>query len=78
MDLINNTELAEALAELGVPTGDALKDQTNVVFSLSSLVPMIGKLGAEPDSEHTFTLKVTDKKNQSLEKAIVFYVPQQQ
>ena len=74
MDLIGNVELAEALADLGVPTGNALKDQTQVTFSLSGLVPLIADLGAEPNSEHIFTLKVTDNKNQSLEKTIVFYV----
>lgn len=74
MDLIGNASLVTALGNMGVPTGDNLKDQTAVEFSLSTLVPMI--LGYEPESgsEHTFTLKVTDNKNQSLEKAIVFYV----
>lgn len=76
MDLINNESLVRTLGAdpLNVPTGDKLKDQTAVEFSLSTLVPMI--LGYEPESgsEHTFTLKVTDNKNQSLEKAIVFYV----
>ena len=74
MDLIGNVDLAEALAELGVPTGNALKDQTEVTFSLSGLVPLIADLGAESNSEHIFTLKVTDSKNQSLKKTIVFYV----
>ena len=74
MDLIGNEDLAEALAGLGVPTGNALKDQTEVTFSLSGLVPLIADLGAESNSEHIFTLKVTDSKNQSLKKTIVFYV----
>ena len=74
MDLIGNVDLAEALAELGVPTGNALKDQTEVTFSLSGLVPLIADLGAESNSEHIFTLKVTDSKNQSLKKTIVCYV----
>lgn len=74
MDLINNEPLATALANVGVPTGDNLKNQTEVEFSLSTLVPMILMYGPQSGSEHTFTLKVTDKKNQNLEKAIVFYV----
>lgn len=74
MDLINNASLVTALGNLGVPTGDQLKNQTAVDFSLSSLVPMILMYGPASGSEHTFTLKVTDKKAQSLEKAIVFYV----
>lgn len=76
MDLINNESLVRTLGAdpLNVPTGDKLKDQTAVEFSLSTLVPMILGYKPESGSEHTFTLKVTDNKNQSLEKAIVFYV----
>lgn len=74
MDLINNATMVAVLGGMGVPTGDSLANQTEVVFSLSTLVPMILGYGPESGSEHTFTLKVTDKKNQSLEKAIVFYV----
>lgn len=74
MDLIDNANLVNYLGTLGVPTGDKLKDKTEVEFSLSGLVPLI--LGFEPEkgSEHIFTLTVTDNKNQSLEKAVVFYV----
>ena len=74
MDLINNATMVSALGGMGVPTGDNLKDQTEVEFSLSSLVPMILGYGPAQGSEHIFTLKVTDNKDQSLEKAIVFYV----
>ena len=74
MDLISNATMVSVLGGMGVPTGDSLVDQKEVVFSLSSLVPMILGYGPAQGSEHTFTLKVTDNKNQSLEKAIVFYV----
>ena len=76
MDLINNEKLVSTLGSnpLNVPTGDKLKDQTKVDFSLSSLVPMILLYPATSGDKHTFTLKVTDNKDQSLEKAIVFYV----
>ena len=76
MDLINNATLVAALGKMGVPTGDKLKNQTEVEFSLSSLVPMILGFEPAPKSEHTFTLKVTDNKNQSYEKAIVFVAPE--
>lgn len=76
MDLINNATLVAALGGMGVPTGDKLKNQTEVEFSLSSLVPMILGFEPAPKSEHTFTLKVTDNKNQSYEKAIVFVAPE--
>lgn len=76
MDLINNEKLVSTLGSdpLNVPTGDKLKDQTKVDFSLSSLVPMILMYPATSGDKHTFTLKVTDNKSQSYEKAIVFYV----
>ena len=75
MDLINNEAMVpHACNGMGIPTGDKLKDQKEVEFSLSSLVPMILDYEPAQGSEHTFTLKVTDNKNQSLEKAIVFYV----
>ena len=42
-------------------------------FSLSQLVPLIMVYSPESGSQHTFTLKVTDNKGQSLEKPVVFY-----
>ena len=74
MDLIGNATLVTALASI-VPTGDALLGQTSVEFPLSNLVPLILGFSPESGSEHTFTLKVTDQKNQSLQKALTFYVP---
>lgn len=72
MDLINDQALITALMGM-IPVGDQLKDQTHVDFSLSQLVPLIAVYSPESGSEHTFTLKVTDNKNQRLEKAVVFY-----
>ena len=57
-----------------IPTGDALKGQTEVLFSLSQLVPMIQMFAPTSGSEHIFTLKVSDEKGQTLEKTLVFYV----
>ena len=72
MDLINDEAMIAALNGM-IPVGDQLKDQTTVNFSLSQLVPLIAVYTPESGSQHTFTLKVTDKKNQRLEKAVVFY-----
>lgn len=72
MDLINDTALIAALGAM-IPTGDALENQTHVDFSLSQLVPLIMVYSPESGSQHTFTLKVTDNKGQSLEKPVVFY-----
>lgn len=72
MDLINDTALIAALGGM-IPTGEALENQTHVDFSLSQLVPLINVYQPESGSQHTFTLKVTDNKGQSLEKPVVFY-----
>ena len=72
MDLIGNETLVNVLSEM-IPTGDALKGQTEVLFPLSQLVPMIQMFAPTPGSEHIFTLKVTDEKGQMLEKSLTFY-----
>lgn len=76
MDLVNNAAVIGFLGNLGLPVGEQLSGQTEVVFSLSSLVPMILITTPEPGSEHVFTLVVTDEKNQTLEQDLVFYVPE--
>lgn len=72
MDLINDKKMIDALGKM-IPAGDQLKDKTHVDFSLSKLVPLINVYSPASGSQHTFTLKVTDNKNQRLEKAVVFY-----
>ena len=74
MDLIYDESFIENFGSL-LPTGDALLGQTRVDFSLSALVPLIGGLGAAPESEHVFTLNVTDEYGQSLSKALTFVIP---
>ena len=75
MDLIGNATLVNVLGGMGVPTGDQLKGQSSVLFSLSELVPMIMVYSPESGSQHIFDLKVTDEKGQELEKTLVFYMP---
>ena len=74
MDLIYDETFIENFGSL-LPTGDKLLGQTSVDFSLSSLVPLIGGLGAEPGSEHIFTLKVTDEYGQPLVEPLTFVMP---
>ena len=71
MDLINNQALIQALNGM-IPVGDQLSGKTEVLFSLSQLVPLIAVYAPESGSLHTFTLKVTDTKGQSLVKPVVF------
>ena len=72
MDLIKDAAMITALNGM-IPVGNQLENQTHVDFSLSQLVPLINVYNPESGSQHTFTLKVTDSKGQSLEKAVVFY-----
>ena len=72
MDLINDNALIAALDGM-IPVADQLKGRTHVDFSLSQLVPLIAVYNPTSGSQHTFTLKVTDNKGQSLEKDVVFY-----
>ena len=74
MDLIGDEALVSALSSM-LPTGDSLYGQTEVLFSLSTLVPMIKIYNPESGSNHIFTIKVTDSKGQTLSKSITFVMP---
>ena len=71
LDLINDATAVEQLGGF-LPAGDAINGQTTVNFSLSQLVPLINGFEPEPGSIHTFTLSVTDKKDQTLSKPVSF------
>ena len=73
MDLINNETIIGNLEDM-LPTGDQLLNQTEVNFSLSGLVPLIGAVG-NPGEDYTFTLYVQDALGQSLTKVCKFYNP---
>ena len=79
LDLINNKTLIANFKELEInlPTGDDLKGQTEVNFPLSSLVPMVygieAKKQEQADSDHKFTLKLTDEAGQELSQTLVFH-----
>lgn len=77
MDLIGDLKLISALSALlsdkAFPMGDELKDQVSVDFSLSELVPMILALQPEPDSEHIFTLTVTDNEDREAVRDLKFH-----
>lgn len=75
MDLINNQDLINNLAGM-MPAGDQLLNQTEVNFSLSSLVPLIAKDGVGvPGEDYTFTLDVEDALGQTLTKVCTFHNP---
>ena len=74
MDLIGDEALVSALSSM-LPTGDQLYGKTEVLFSLSTLVPLIKAYSPESGSNHIFTMKVTDMKGQTLSKSITFVMP---
>ncbi|MCX4330837.1 MAG: DUF4493 domain-containing protein [Muribaculaceae bacterium] len=55
--LVNDSQYFEALSGLSLPCGDAVKNQTEVTFDISSFMSLLGILGP---SSSTFTLDVTD------------------
>lgn len=76
MDLIGNADLAAALAGLTggtLPTGDALLNQTEVNFNLSTLVPLILEFNPASGTDHSFTLTLTDNADQELSKTCTFH-----
>lgn len=73
LDLINDEVAKEALGTM-LPVGDQLLGQTEVMFSLSQLVPLIAAVG-NPGEDYVFTLDVTDGKGQNLVKDVTFYNP---
>lgn len=83
MDLINGPQaLLEILSAVGIPTGDDLRSATKVSLDLSNLVPMIittagnpalGTGALEPDSDHVFTLNLTDAAGQNLTHEVTFH-----
>lgn len=74
MDLINgNPALLELLSGFGVPTGAQLRNQTSVSLDLSALVPLIIQFNPSNDSNHTFTLDLTDNAGQTLSRSATFH-----
>ena len=73
LDLINDEVAKNALGTM-LPVGDQLLNQTEVMFSLSKLVPMIAAVGNQGE-EYVFTLEVVDQKGQELVQDVLFYNP---
>lgn len=73
LDLIGDKNTMTALRSI-LPVGEQLLGQTEVSFSLSTLVPLIAGIG-NPGEDYVFTLEVTDELDQKLVKALEFYNP---
>lgn len=72
LDLIGDENTMTALESI-LPVGEQLLGQTEVLFSLSRLVPLIS--GFPQGEDYVFTLEVTDELDQKLVKAVEFYNP---
>ena len=72
LDLINPGADLAAVAEM-ILNGQTLQDATEVTLDLSSLVPMIAGLGPAPDTDHIFTLSMSDNDGNDFEKKVVFH-----
>ncbi len=73
LDFIANAETISNVEELGLEVGD-LYHATEATFSLATLAGYIYSM-ADAGTTHTFTVDVTDQKNQSTEKTITLVKP---
>lgn len=73
MDLVSpaTEQMAAALAEIGLPSGAQVKDQTDMEIDISPLVPMIAMIYPQT-SDHAFKLTVRDNYNQQAAKTLKF------
>lgn len=73
-ELTDPGEIASALNGFGFPTGDAVKNQTSLTFSISAqLIEMLSLFPGDTD----FRLVATDNAGQTTEATIMLHVPEQ-
>ncbi len=75
MDLISDEKVKGALSTVApaLPTGDKLANQKKVNFDLSELLPLILTTNPSPDTNHNFTLEVSDNNGKILSKTLTFH-----
>lgn len=73
LDLIGDEKVVKEFTMF--PTGDKVKGKKEVLFSLSTLVPMIKNFSPEPGSHHVFTLNLEDGAGNTLTQAVSFICP---
>ncbi len=67
-DLAHPGELAEALNELGFPTGDAVLGKTELAFDITAFMPLLAMF----EGTHQFQLTITDKEGLTVTKTLTF------
>ena len=76
LDLINDQAVIDMLKEAIPALADGLYGQTDVTFSLSSLIQLITSVGT-PGQDYVFTLSLTDQLGQELpEQPLTFHLPE--
>lgn len=69
LDLINPGDMAAGLKSLGFPIQNEVKGQSDVVFDITSFVPLLPVYGA---AEHRFILKVADANGVTTKKFVLY------
>ena len=76
LDLINDQAVIDMLKGAIPALADGLYGQTDVTFSLSSLIQLITSVGT-PGQDYVFTLSLTDQLGQELpEQPLTFHLPE--
>ena len=75
LDLVNDAKVIGVLAEVAssLPTGDALRDETEVNFDITSLAKMILAVAKDEDANHSFTVTITDNNGKSVSATCTFH-----
>lgn len=70
-DLANPGDLASALNDLGFPTGDAVKGQTEMIFDITIFMELLAYF----EGIHQFQLTITDMQGLVVTKTLTFEAP---
>lgn len=75
LDLVNDAKVIEVLAKVAssLPTGEALRDETEVNFDITSLAGMILAVAKDEDANHSFTVTITDNNGKSVSATCTFH-----
>lgn len=78
LDLFNEEAILDAIpykSELGLDCSTLVQYKKSTLFDITKLVPMIADLGAAMNSEHIFTVNVTDLTGRTTSQPIKFVIP---
>lgn len=75
LDLVNDTKVIALLAGVApsLPTGEALRDETEVNFDITSLTGMILAVAGDEDANHSFTVTITDNNGKNVSATCTFH-----